>query len=168
MIDYPLPSVERTYTLDGNPLRKLVEYLVDPDQKPEDTGPLYHTSDYAMWCAEERMPERLRRLYSRELVGDCARFDKSFGNYLPQATYEWALIHPGTRTKAFARTHVIARLCEIYDAGGEHPHLEKLREDFSIAAAEEGVDRELDFNLEDWEEKKFDELFAPLREGYKP
>jgi hypothetical protein len=158
MIDYPLPSVEETYRLDGNPLRKLVEYLVDPDHKPEETGPLYHTSEYAMWCAEERMPEHLRRLYFRELVGNC----------LPQAAYEWMSIHPGAvvRARAFVRTHVIARLCETYDAGGEHPHLEKLREDFSIAAAEEGADR--DFDLEDWEEDKFEDLFAPLRENYKP
>lgn len=151
-------------------LRFLVDRLDDPDHKPSVTCPLYGESLYAMWCAEERMPVRLRRLYYRELLAPAYRFDESNGNCLGSDAYEWTLIHPRAedRARAFVKTHALAKLCEIYDAGGEHEVLDQFREEFSTAAAEAGADRELDHDPEQWQEDRFAELFGPLREGYKP
>jgi hypothetical protein len=114
----------------------------------------------------------LRRLYYRELLRPASRFDDSNGGCLGADAYEWTVVHPKAeeRARAFVATHAIAKLAELYDDGqiGENRWLLTLDDDFGVEAAENGCDREPDFDREAWTEKKFEELFAPLREGYRP
>lgn len=168
--DYLLPLLPRLYSLEGEPLRAAVEQLQYPSHPVVSTGPLYTGSLYAMWCVEERMPVAYRRLYYRELHGPATRFDASNGNCLGADAYEWTLIHPKAveRARAYVRTCILARLAEFYDAGEDHEMLEHLRDEAKIEAAESGADREGGFDLELYEERYFEELFAPLREGYRP
>jgi len=152
------------YRLKFHELRDAIEALA----RTPGFLPLYRLSAVleAMWLYEEKMPESLRRLYYRELYGPATRFDASNGNVLDAAAYEWTIVHPTgiDRMRAFVSTHLIARLMEIYDAGEhEHPVLERLTEEFGIAAAEYGADREACFDSEAWTEGKFEELFKPLR-----
>lgn len=172
LTDPLLPLLPRVHALQGWELRNAVEQFDDPSRPPSGVGPLYDESLYAMWCAEGRMPHSLRRLYYRELCGPAARFDASNGSCLGSDAYEWTLIHPEAkdRARAFVRTHIIARLAELYDDGQlvDHPILLGLQDEFVVVAAELGRAHEPDFDHEAWIEQNFEELFAPLREGYRP
>lgn len=123
-----------------------------------------------LWLVEERLPVELRRLYYRELYGPASRFDENNGNCLGSDAYEWTLIHPTAkeRARALCATYLIAMTKQLYDEGVDHPILDHLRDQFSDQASEAGCNYEPDHDHEDWNEKHFDQLFAPLEEGYKP
>lgn len=125
---------------------------------------------YHLWVIEEQLPVELRRLYYRELYGPASRFDANNGNCLGADAYEWTLIHPTAkdRARALCATYLIAMIKQLYDEGVDHPILDHLRDQFSDQASEAGCNYEPDHDHEDWNEKSFDELFAPLEEGYKP
>lgn len=130
------------------------------------------SDDYfnVLWQIEEELPVHLRRLYYRELLGKATRFDENNGNCLGSDAYEWTIIHPSAkdRAKALASTYLIAMLKLCYDEGADVPTLDGLRDTFSDQASEAGCGYELDHDSEDYAEKRFAELFAPLEVGYKP
>lgn len=123
-----------------------------------------------LWVIEEQLPVELRRLYYRELYGPASRFDENNGNCLGADAYEWTLIHPSAkeRARALCSTYLIAMIKQLYDEGVDHPILDHLRDQFGDQASEAGCNYEPDHDREDWNEKHFDELFAPLEVGYKP
>ncbi len=134
--------------------------------------PPYTTDPQVMWDAEERMPVALRRLYYRSLLQPAFDFDEGNGNCLGADAYEWTVVHPKTqaRARAFVSTHIIAALQELYtrSPNSDHPALEFLRGEFAAKAIAEGIGTKGYFDAEEWEREQFDDLFAPLKEGYKP
>lgn len=48
---------------------------------------------------------------------------------------------------------------------GDHPILDHLRDQFSDQASEAGCGYEPDHDHEDWNEKRFGDLFAPLEDA---
>lgn len=123
-----------------------------------------------LWFIEEELPAEFRRLYYRELCGTARRFDENNGHCLGADAYEWTLIHPSAkeRARALCATYLIAMIKQLYDEGVDHSILDHLRDLFSDQASEAGCNYEVDHDQETWNEKRFDELFAPLEEGYKP
>lgn len=98
------------------------------------------------------MPAGLRGLYMKELQRPADEFSSSNGNCLDPEDYVWCAVNASgvDRAKAYVRTGVLVLIRELYDNGESLPCLDRFEEEFKIAAAEEGADREADFDLELW------------------
>ena len=112
------------------------------------------------------MPAGLRRLYLKELARSADEVSSSNGNYLDPEDYVWCAVNASgvDRAKAYVRTGVLVLIRELRDNGESLPCLDRFEEEFKIAAAEEGVDREGDFNLELWIDSHWQDLFYVIED----